>query len=117
MDNRAWTIPKGEYLASEDALTAACREFTEEMGAPPRGAGPYAELREVRQSGGKIATAWAVEGDFDVATQHSNTFELEWPHIPGEPRPSQRSTARSGSTWTRRRRSSSRDRHPSSLGW
>ena len=24
-------------------------------------------------------TAWAVEGDFDVDTLKSNTFELEWP--------------------------------------
>lgn len=78
-DDRAWTIPKSEYDDGEDALAAACREFTEEMGSSPAAVGPYAELGEVRQSGGKIVIAWAVEGDFDVATHRSNTFELEWP--------------------------------------
>lgn len=78
-DDRAWTIPKGEYGEREDVLTAACREFAEEMGSPPPALGRYEALGEVRQSGGKIVTAWAVEGDFDVTTQRSNTFELEWP--------------------------------------
>ena len=31
------------------------------------------------QAGGKIVTAWALEGQFDVAALKSNTFELEWP--------------------------------------
>lgn len=78
-DDRAWTIPKGEYGEGEDALEAARREFAEEMGSPPPAAGRYEALGEVRQSGGKIVTAWAVEGDFDVTTHRSNTFELEWP--------------------------------------
>jgi predicted NUDIX family NTP pyrophosphohydrolase len=78
-DVRAWTIPKGEYGDGEDRLMAACREFAEEMGSPPPAVGRYEELGEVRQSGGKIVTAWAVEGDFDVTTLRSNVFELEWP--------------------------------------
>jgi predicted NUDIX family NTP pyrophosphohydrolase len=78
-DDRAWTIPKGEYGDGEDALTAARREFAEELGTPPPASGRYEELGEIRQSGGKIVTAWAVEGDFDVTTHRSNTFELEWP--------------------------------------
>ena len=36
-------------------------------------------LGEVRQRGGKVVTAWAVEGDLDVSTVASNTFEMEWP--------------------------------------
>src|SRR3954454_503568 len=34
-DEGVWTVPKGEYDADEDALDAAVREFTEEMGSPP----------------------------------------------------------------------------------
>lgn len=77
-DEHAWTIPKGEYAADEDPLATARREFAEELGAPPPD-GPWLELGEVRQPGGKTVTAWAVEGDFDPGTAVSNTFELEWP--------------------------------------
>jgi predicted NUDIX family NTP pyrophosphohydrolase len=77
-DEHAWTIPKGEYTADEDPLAAARREFAEELGSPPPD-GPWLELGEVRQSGGKTVTAWAVEGEFDPETAVSNTFELEWP--------------------------------------
>ncbi|UGS33795.1 NUDIX domain-containing protein [Capillimicrobium parvum] len=77
-DEGAWSIPKGGCEPDEDALAAARREFTEEMGtAPPDG--PAVELGEVRQRGGKRVMAWAVEGDLDTASVASNTFELEWP--------------------------------------
>jgi predicted NUDIX family NTP pyrophosphohydrolase len=36
-------------------------------------------LGDVRQKGGKVVTAFAVEADIDVDTIQSNTFELEWP--------------------------------------
>src|ERR1700745_1912810 len=37
-DKGAWSIPKGEYEEGEDALSAARREFGEELGCqPPRG--------------------------------------------------------------------------------
>ena len=36
-------------------------------------------LPPVKQSGGKIVTAFAVEADLDVTDSVSNTFELEWP--------------------------------------
>src|SRR4051812_10593134 len=59
-DHRAWTIPKGEYGAGENPLMAACWEFAEEMGSPPPSAAARSEeLGEIRQSGGKIVTAWA----------------------------------------------------------
>ena len=77
-DTGAWTIPKGEYEPGEDPLAAALREFAEEIGTPVP-ATEFADLGEVRQSGGKIVRAWAAQGDLDPATAVSNTFEMEWP--------------------------------------
>jgi predicted NUDIX family NTP pyrophosphohydrolase len=73
----AWSIPKGEYSAAEDALAVAKREFEEETGARPDG--DFLPLGDVVQPGRKIVTAWGLEGDFDPATLRSNRFELEWP--------------------------------------
>ncbi|MFJ4828991.1 NUDIX domain-containing protein [Streptomyces sp. NPDC088747] len=74
----AWTVPKGEYEAGEAAWDAARREFQEELGlAPPDG--EALPLGEVRQTNGKIVTAWAVEADLDPATVVPGTFEMEWP--------------------------------------
>ena len=76
-DLGAWSIPKGEYLEDEDALTAARREFEEETGFPaPANAIPLGELK---QAGGKVVIAWAGEGDCDPASLVSNTCEIEWP--------------------------------------
>ena len=77
-DHGAWSIPKGEYDDAEDALAAARREFEEELGAPPPDSPPV-ELGEVKQRGGKVVVAWALEGDLDPATVRSNTFTIEWP--------------------------------------
>ncbi len=81
-DAGAWSIPKGEYLPSEDPLAAARREFSEETGlaVPP---GEPIDLGQVRQSGGKTVRAWAIEADIDISTFESNTFELEWPRGSG----------------------------------
>src|SRR5262245_52371083 len=76
-DLGAWSIPKGEYSATEDPLAVAIREFEEETGVQPRGT--FMPLGEVVQRGRKVVTAFAVEGDFDPAVLKSNTFELEWP--------------------------------------
>lgn len=77
-DDEAWSIPKGEYEVGNDPLVAAKREFSEETGAsPPEGAA--IPLGEVVQRGGKVVTAFALAGDFDVTTLRSNRFELEWP--------------------------------------
>ena len=77
-DQGAWSIPKGEYDDSEDALSAAKREFAEELGSalPAR---PVLDLGAIKQPSRKVITAFAVEGDFDPATLVSNRFELEWP--------------------------------------
>jgi predicted NUDIX family NTP pyrophosphohydrolase len=77
-DAGAWTIPKGEYGAGEDPFAVAQREFAEELGSPVP-ASSFVPLGEVRQSGGKVLTVWAAEGDLDVTTAVSNTFTLEWP--------------------------------------
>jgi predicted NUDIX family NTP pyrophosphohydrolase len=76
-DLGAWSIPKGEYSAEEDPLTAARREFEEETGF--EATGPFIQLGEVKQAGGKIVTAWAAEGSFDPRELRSNTFRMEWP--------------------------------------
>ena len=77
-DARAWSIPKGEYLPSEDALAAAHREFAEEMGTPAPSAN-YIQLGAFRQPSGKIITVFAAESDFAPDRILSNTFSLEWP--------------------------------------
>jgi predicted NUDIX family NTP pyrophosphohydrolase len=77
-DEGAWSIPKGEYAADEDPLAAARREFAEELGVEPPDRRAE-DLGEVRQKGGKLVHAWALEGDLDATTVESNTFELEWP--------------------------------------
>ena len=80
-DAGAWSIPKGEYT-SEPPLDAALREFAEEMGSPAP-AGDVIPLGSVKQSGGKVVTAFALEGDFDLTGFRSNTFEMEWPRGSG----------------------------------
>jgi predicted NUDIX family NTP pyrophosphohydrolase len=77
-DEAAWSIPKGEYPADEDALVAAKREFLEEIGVTAPSL-DYVNLGEFRQSSGKVVTAFAAESDFEVAEVHSETFPVEWP--------------------------------------
>ena len=76
-DLGAWTIPKGELAPDEDALAGARRELLEESGLAPEG--PFHDLGEIRQKGGKVVCAWAVEADVDPATLVSNEFTMEWP--------------------------------------
>jgi predicted NUDIX family NTP pyrophosphohydrolase len=76
-DDGAWSIPKGEIGAGENPEQVARREFIEELGSAP--AGPLRPLGEIRQRGGKRVHAFAVEGDLDIRTMQSNTFEMEWP--------------------------------------
>ena len=84
-DQGAWSIPKGEYAEPEAPLQAALREFQEELGSAAP-AGPFLDLGEARQPGGKIVRVWAAEGELNTATVVSNTFELEWPRGSGNMR-------------------------------
>ena len=77
-DEAAWSLPKGEHGPEEDALAAALREFEEELGSPVP-ATDLVPLGQVRQSGGKVLTVWAAEGDLDADAAVSGTFFLEWP--------------------------------------
>lgn len=81
-DLGAWSIPKGEANPGEELLAAARREFREETGFDPVGE-PFA-LGQVKQAGGKIVHAWALEADFDPTTLKSNTFAVEWPKGSGQ---------------------------------
>ncbi|MFF5370532.1 NUDIX domain-containing protein [Streptomyces sp. NPDC013187] len=77
-DAGAWTVIKGEYEPDEPAWEAARREFQEELGLPPPD-GEAIDLGEVRQTNGKVVTAWAVRADLDPATITPGTFRMEWP--------------------------------------
>lgn len=81
-DDGAWSIPKGEFDPGEDALNAAKREFREEMGLVAKG--EYQPLKPLRQKGGKIVYAWAVQCDVESAAVESNTFSIEWPPRSGK---------------------------------
>jgi predicted NUDIX family NTP pyrophosphohydrolase len=80
-DLGAWSIPKGGPGEGEDPRQCALRELAEELGpaAPPIDAVELIELGSIRQKGGKVVHAWAVEGEFDPAALDSNRFELDWP--------------------------------------
>jgi predicted NUDIX family NTP pyrophosphohydrolase len=82
-DEHAWSVPKGEYLDDETPEDAARREFQEELGLPVPD-GDLVELGEVKQSGGKVITAWALHADLDPADVVPGTFELEWPPKSGQ---------------------------------
>ncbi len=78
-----WSIPKGELDQGEDHLTAAKREFEEELGVmPPQG--KLIDLDTTKQSG-KINHIWAVEGNIDLKTLHFGSIvKLEWPPRSGK---------------------------------
>jgi predicted NUDIX family NTP pyrophosphohydrolase len=81
-DEGAWTIPKGEIETGKDALEEAIREFEEETSFKP--SGRFEALGEIKQKGGKLVQAWAVEGDVDAGKIVSNGFEIEWPPASGK---------------------------------
>jgi len=80
-DLGAWSIPKGEF-DKEAPLVAARREFFEETGFEVTG--ETLQLMPIKQAGGKIVFAWAVEQDIDPTKIKSNTFLLELPRGSGK---------------------------------
>jgi predicted NUDIX family NTP pyrophosphohydrolase len=79
-DEGAWSLPKGEIDdPGEDPFQVAVLEFTEELGVHVPSTDGAVPLGEVRQPGGKVVQAWAIEGDVDVSDLRSNLFEMEWP--------------------------------------
>jgi predicted NUDIX family NTP pyrophosphohydrolase len=84
-DDGYWTLPKGEIEQGEDYLETAIREFKEEVGLTVDPGSPFVGLGSIRQRGGKVVHAWAVEGDYD--SRHplpTSTFEMEWPPHSGK---------------------------------
>ncbi|MFI9007617.1 NUDIX domain-containing protein [Actinosynnema sp. NPDC053489] len=81
-DEGAWSIPKGEPEDGEEPLAAARREFAEELGLPVPEGEPV-PLGEVRQSGGKVVSVWALAADLDPDRVVPGTFTLEWPRGSG----------------------------------
>jgi predicted NUDIX family NTP pyrophosphohydrolase len=80
-DEGAWMIPKGEF-EDEDPLAAAKREFKEETGFEVEG--DFKSMEPIKQSGGKVVHAFALEGNLDPESIESNTFEMEWPPRSGK---------------------------------
>lgn len=76
-DAGAWMIPKGMVEAGEAPAETALREFEEETGT--RLASVPFPLATVKQAGGKLVEAFAVEGHLDAAEIRSIEFEMEWP--------------------------------------
>jgi len=83
-DAGAWMIPKGNVESGEAPAEAALREFEEETGTKLSSV-PF-PLASVRQAGGKIVEAFALEGDLDASAIRSIDFELEWPPRSGRRR-------------------------------
>lgn len=81
-DIGAWSIPKGEYTAEEDPLTTAKREFKEETGQNIEG--NFIPLNPIKQKGGKLISAWAVQGNIDADNIVSNLITIPWPPRTGK---------------------------------
>lgn len=86
-DTNGWSIPKGIVENGEDLMTAAKREFTEEVGVPP----PPGDLVQLPtlDIGKKYLVLFALSGDlnvteFGISEMRSNTFEMEWPPKSGK---------------------------------
>src|SRR5260370_42703929 len=56
-DIGAWTLPKGEYKESEDAIEAAKRAFVEETGF--KVAEPFISIGSLTQQTGTMFSVWS----------------------------------------------------------
>src|SRR5258705_564382 len=76
-DDGHWTIPKGEIESGEESLSTAIREFREEIGLDIDPSAKFIDLGSIRQQGGKVVHAWAVEGDCPANhCPRSNVFQM-----------------------------------------
>lgn len=83
-DEGHWTVPKGEVEPDEELRATAIREFQEEVGIRIDPKSAFLELGSIRQKGGKIVHAWAIELDWDDSVPFaSTTYKLEWPPSSG----------------------------------
>jgi len=46
--------------------------------------GEFEAMLPIKQSGGKLVYAWAVQGDMDASAIRSNSFSMEWPPGSGQ---------------------------------
>jgi predicted NUDIX family NTP pyrophosphohydrolase len=81
-DEGAWPIPKGLITAREKPLTAARREFAEEIGHRPRG--KAVALGEVDGVAAKVRTASAVSRARPGAVVHAQGGTLKNPEGAGD---------------------------------
>lgn len=78
-DYGIWSIPKGAVERGESLLSAARREFEEEVGLTPPPEDSLKALGSIRQSGGKLVHGWAFVGKWDPRDLRSIEIWLEWP--------------------------------------
>ena len=96
-------------------LQTAKREFREETGLPIDG--DFIALTPLRQSGGKVVHAWAVQSEIDPSRVKSNTFALEWPPRSGAQQQFPESTRPNGSPFPKPSRGCCRDSTDSLRNW
>ena len=82
-DTGVWSIPKGEFEDDEEALTAAKREFEEEVGKAVT-AKKFIELAPVKSKSNKTVFAFAAQQDFDTTLIKSNLCMVDWPPRSGK---------------------------------
>lgn len=83
-NNAWWMLPKGQANPEENLQHAAIREFEEETGIHVPAKANLIELGSIKQKGGKIVHAWALESLAQEAFVSSLEFEMEWPPHSGK---------------------------------
>ena len=84
-DDGAWSIPRASTPTGRTLGRPRSASFSRSFGLPAP-AGPRIDFGSLKQPSGKVVTAFAVEGNLDVAEARSNTFEMEWPRGSGKMR-------------------------------
>ncbi|MBS1744762.1 MAG: NUDIX domain-containing protein [Bacteroidetes bacterium] len=81
-DKSVWSIPKGEF-DDETPLTAAKREFAEELGSEIN-CENFVALSPVKSGKSKTVFAFTTENDFDSSHIKSNIIRIDWPPHSGK---------------------------------